>query len=200
MPTIGIAGLVLAAGQSKRMGRPKMTLPWGNTTVIGQVVLTLARAGIPDILVVTGGARREVEKALQGTPARTIFNPDYEQGEMLSTFQLGLAAMGDDVSAVLVTLGDQPQIEQGVVELLVEAFRRTHAPLVVPSFRNRRGHPWLLHRSLWPQALELQHPDTLRDFLHRRASMIHYLPVKTGSVLRDLDTPGDYDSSKPKGS
>ena len=193
-----IAGIVLAAGQSKRMGRPKMNLAWGETTVIGQVVSTLLQAGLQEIVVVTGGARHEVETSLAGYPVRLVFNPDYEQGEMVSTFQAGLTALGDEIEAALVTLGDQPQIERGVVESVVDAYRRTRASLIIPSYRNRRGHPWLLDRSLWPEGLSLRSPSTLRDFLNDHASQISYLTVETSTVLQDLDTPADYGLYRPE--
>lgn len=192
-----IAAVVLAAGQSKRMGRPKMTLPWGNTTVIGRVVQVLSEAGISPIWVVTGGSHAEVEEALQGSPARTIFNSDFANDEMLVTFQVGLAALGQGVEGALVVLGDQPQIETGVVESVTAAYRSSHAPLVVPSYHMHRGHPWLLDRSLWPSVLSLHSPATLRDFLNENASQIDYLPVLTDSILLDLDTPADYQRHRP---
>ena len=72
---VAVAAVVLAAGQSRRMGRPKLVLPWGDTTVIGRVVQALLEAGLNEIVVVTGGARRQVEAALAGLPVRPVFNP-----------------------------------------------------------------------------------------------------------------------------
>ncbi len=192
-----IAAVVLAAGQSKRMGRPKMTLPWGDTTVIGRVVTALAEAGLPEILVVTGGSRPEVEEALRGLPGRAIYNPDFAFTEMLVTFQAGLKELSEDVEAAFVVLGDQPQIETAVVESVITAYRTTHAPIVVPSYQMRRGHPWLLDRSLWSAVLKLRSPATLRDFLNEYKSFIHYLPLQTASILQDLDTPADYEHFRP---
>ena len=104
-----ISAIILAAGQSKRMGQPKMVLPWGKSTVIEQVVMTFLQAGIEDILVVTGGAHEVVEKTLDPYPVRKIYNPDYAAGEMLSSLQLGLSKLHREAQAVLVGLGDQPQ-------------------------------------------------------------------------------------------
>lgn len=195
-----IAAIVLAGGQSKRMGQPKMTMPWGSTTVIGQVVSVLVEAGLDEILVVTGGARQDVETAIRGFPARAIYNPGYSEGEMLSTFQTGLSALGNDYQAVLVVLGDQPQLQIDVVKKVITAYEVTHAALVVPSYRMRRGHPWLLDRSLLPAALGLKNPETLKDFLKRNSEKIHYVLVETDSVLQDIDTPEDYLNYRPEGS
>lgn len=193
-----IGAVVLAAGQSRRMGRPKMLLPWGETTVIGQVVRVLARGGVEDCVVVTGGAAGEVGAALQGLPARTVFNPRYTEEDMVFSLQAGLAELGPEVEAALVALGDQPQAKAGVVQAVIAAFRVSEAALVIPSYHMRRGHPWLLRRDLWPVVFALQEGETLRDFLNAHKDRILYLPVETPTVLRDLDTPEDYDRERPR--
>jgi molybdenum cofactor cytidylyltransferase len=198
---LGIAAVVLAAGRSQRMGRPKMTLPWGQTTVIGQVVQTLAQGGVEDIVVVTGGAQEEVEQALAElppeVPRRSAFNRAHAQTEMARSLAVGLSALHPEASAALVVLGDQPQIETGTVQAVVEAYRQTGSDLIVPSYRMRRGHPWLLGRALWPAVAALPDGATLRDLLNAHASQIHYLTLDTPTVLLDLDTPSDYQRHKP---
>jgi molybdenum cofactor cytidylyltransferase len=192
-----IAAIVLAAGRSERMGQPKMILPWGMETVIGHVVRVLVDAGVDDVVVVTGGARREVEAALTDLPVRTAFNPDYASGEMLQSLKVGLAMLNTDQTAALVTLGDQPQIQVKVVDQLLHTYRQYGYPLIVPSFEMRRGHPWLLDKVLWPDVMTLETAATLRDFLNAHGKQIHYLNVPEASVLADLDTPQDYQSQKP---
>jgi molybdenum cofactor cytidylyltransferase len=97
----------------------------------------------------------------------------------------------------LVALGDQPQVEAHVVQEILTAYHQTRSPLVVPSYNRRRGHPWVVARALWPAVLALQPGDRLRDFLHACAAQIYYLDVDSSSVLRDLDTPGDYHRERP---
>jgi molybdenum cofactor cytidylyltransferase len=179
------------------MGRPKMSLSWGGTTVIGQVVRTLSEAGLGEIVVVTGGAREEIEAALKGQEARLAFNPDYAEGEMARSLQVGLSALSEAAQAALVALGDQPQIETGIVQAVLNLFLENKADLVVPSYHMRRGHPWIVARSLWPEVLALKPPQTLRDFLNAKAGQIRYLPVDSPSVLMDLDTPEDYRKYSP---
>jgi molybdenum cofactor cytidylyltransferase len=193
-----IAAVVLAAGQSRRMGSPKMILPWEETTVIGKVVSTLFQAEIAPIVVITGGAHLEVEAALQAQSVQVVFNPQYAQGEMLSSVQVGLSALPDNVGAALIVLGDQPQIEADVVSRLIKEYQTTGSKVIVPSYQMHRGHPWLIDRSLWRTVNELRHPDTLRDFLNTHASFIHYLVVDTPSVIEDIDTPEEYLMSLPK--
>ena len=192
-----IAAIVLAAGLSRRMGRPKLSLPWRDTTVIGQVVSVLSAAGVDEILVVTGGARQEIETALSATSARLVFNPRFEASEMIDLLQVGLAQLSPPVEAALVALGDQPQIQLPVVQAVLQAYQEQPCGLIVPSYQMKRGHPWLVARPLWDELSQIRPPETLRDFLGRHAADIRYLPVSTDTILRDLDTPDDYTREMP---
>lgn len=192
-----ISAIILAAGESKRMGRPKMLLPWGTTTVLGQVISTFRQAGVDPILVVTGGAHQQVEQVIHQCGAQSVFNDFYSSGEMLSSLQLGLTAQTDQVQATLIGLGDQPQIQVGTVELICATFRDKKSKLIVPSYQHRRGHPWLVERSLWKELLTLRSPQSPRDFLNKHAKEIEYVTVNTPTVLADLDTPQDYQTSHP---
>ncbi len=191
-----VAAVILAAGQSRRMGQPKLLLPWGNTTVLGQVIAVFAEAGVEEIVVVTGGAREQVE-ALVGSSARTVFNPEYAEGEMLSSIQCGLGSLSSSTRAALIGLGDQPQVRVETVRAVCEAYARSRSPLVVPSHNLRRGHPWLADRSLWPELLSLPAGRSPREFLNAHAGLIHYVSVDTPTILADLDTPEDYLKSRP---
>lgn len=192
-----IAAVILAAGQSRRMGRPKMVLPWGETTVIGQVVQVLDQAGVDEIVAVTGGARQQVEAALTGLPVRVSFNLRFSEDDMILSLKNGLSELGPEFEAALVALGDQPQVQPHVVRAILDAFERTAAPLIIPSYQRRRGHPWLLARSLWPSIFELEPGKTMRDVINQYSEQIQYLDVNTPSVLRDLDTPEDYQREHP---
>ena len=191
-----IAAIILAAGQSKRMGRPKMLLPWGETTVLEQVIATFKAAGVEEVLVVTGGDRKQVE-TLVGDSARTAFNPEFAKGEMLSSVQAGLARIKPGTEAVLIALGDQPQVRERSVRLVIEEYRKSGASIVVPSFQMRRGHPWLVARRHWDEILRMRSPESLREFLNRHTDEIHYVSIEDECILQDLDTPEDYIKSKP---
>jgi molybdenum cofactor cytidylyltransferase len=192
-----ISAVILAAGQSRRMGQPKMLLPWGKVTVIEYVITTFLNAGAEDIVVITGGARDQVEERIAPYPVRGIYNEDYVNGEMLSSLQCGLRAMSDRVQGTLIGLGDQPQVQEGSVRCVREAYLESKSRLIVPSFQMRRGHPWLVARPLWDELLQMRPPESPRDFLNRYAGEIHYVEVDTPSILADLDTPDDYHRSRP---
>ncbi|MFZ6028397.1 MAG: nucleotidyltransferase family protein [Chloroflexota bacterium] len=187
-----VAAVVLAAGLSTRMKSPKLLLPWRKTTVIGQVVETLNEAGVDEIVVVSGETRQALLHALSGSPAQVVFNARYAEDAMAVSLQVGLTAVSSLAAAALVVLGDQPQMQVDVVRAILDVYRQTSSTLVVPSYRFRRGHPWLLHRSLWDALRALPPGATLRHFLAAQAVHIRYVSVATDSVLQDLDTPEDY--------
>ena len=187
-----IGAIVLAAGLSRRMGQQKLVLPWGDTTVIGQVVRTLIQAEIKEIIVVTGGAHSQLENALKEYPLQLIFNPRYEEDQMILSLQVGLAVLSGRVEAALLALGDQPQIELETVQAVLAGYRESQGGLVVPSFRMRRGHPIVIGRPYWSSLMTLQPPATLREFLNLHSNEIHYINVERDTILQDLDTPEDY--------
>lgn len=195
-----ISAILLAAGMSSRMGRPKLLLPWGKTTVLGQVVSTFTAAGLNEMVVITGAAREQIEELVTGLarryPVRCIYNPEYERGEMLSSIQVGLTAVDSQAKAALIGLGDQPQVLEETVRGICDSFVKTNSSLVIPSFQNRRGHPWLVARSLWNDILSLPSTATPQQFLNAYTGCVDY--VQAGpSILQDLDTPADYERLRP---
>jgi molybdenum cofactor cytidylyltransferase len=191
-----ITAIILAAGESTRMGEPKMLMPWGRSTVLQTVISTFQAADVRDILLVTGGAREQVER-LVGKTVQTIYNEDYKKSGMLGSIQLGLTAKMREASAALICLGDQPQVEEGSVRSVCDTFLKTRSSLVVPSYQKQRGHPWLVARALWDEILLMREPDTMRNFLNKHKSEIQYVESSTPTILQDVDTPEDYLKYKP---
>jgi molybdenum cofactor cytidylyltransferase len=208
-----IAAVVAAAGFSRRMGRLKQLLPWGEgRTVIAAVVESLAAAGAEPVLCVVGHRCREVQAALQHTPARIVYNEDYSRGEMLSSYQAGIVSLsvpqvGDPVvsmggtarrqhgaAGAMLALGDQPHIPVEIIRLVLDRARASLEKIVIPSYDMRRGHPLYLPRRLWPELLGLEGGENLRHLLRRHQDEIVYVNVSTDAILRDMDTPADYDA------
>jgi molybdenum cofactor cytidylyltransferase len=189
-----ISAVILAAGQSRRMGQPKMLLPWGNTTVLGKVIEMIRYAGIDDVLIVTGGAKAEVEKSIRHYAVRIAHNDN--KGEMLESIQIGLRTQKNS-EAVLIALGDQPQIEGETARKIIEAWNRTCTGIVVPSYENKRGHPWLIAKKYWDEILNMPTDKSMRDFFSQHKDEILYVNVDTPTILQDLDTPEDYMKFKP---
>lgn len=199
MKTNEVGAVVLAAGLSTRMGRPKMVLPWGKLTVIEKVVTTLLEADIHSVIVVTGATHLELLGILSKYDnVRLVYNPCFDNGEMLHSLQLGLRSLSPEIKGALIVLGDQPLIQKETIQMVVKTFLEKNSPLVIPSFQMRRGHPWMVSRELWGEILDIQPPKTLRDFLQAKQENITYVIVETPSIFQDLDTPEDYETQRPR--
>jgi molybdenum cofactor cytidylyltransferase len=191
-----VAAVVLAAGRSLRMEGdiPKLLLPWDGVPVIRRVVETAAAcpalAGPPHVVV--GAYADEVVRALAGTGARIVHNPDHAEGEMLSSLQAGVRALPARIAACLVLLGDQPWLACEVIEAVLAGYAAAPAGLVAPAYRGRRGHPVLIDRRYWPQLLALPRGAAPRDLLARYRDEILVAPVATDAILRDMDTWQEY--------
>lgn len=195
-----IAGIILAAGLSSRMGTPKMLLKWGSSTVLGQVISTFQQVGVDQIVVITGAERKLIEaeamNCSSGFPLECVFNPQFESGDMLSSLQCGLNVLGEEITSALIGLGDQPQLSLEAVSSVLEMTEISEGKLIVPSHDGHRGHPLLVHRNFWKNILTLSPPATLRDFLNQKKDLIHYVETDQ-TILKDLDTPQDYSRDRP---
>ncbi len=198
-----VAAIVLAAGQSSRMGQLKQVMPWGaGSTVIGEVVKRLqAVAELSEIVVVTGRDREQVaarvaEAAVDAQQAaapvvRTVFNPQFAQAEMARSVQTGLDALPGDTLAALMVLGDQPQLRPETIAALLQRWRETQSPVVAPFYRGQRGNPVLLDRAVWPLVRALPDSANPRQ-IFQAAGRIEPVDLEDDTILRDLDTPEDY--------
>jgi molybdenum cofactor cytidylyltransferase len=201
---MNISAIILAAGKSARMGQNKMLMKWGDVTVLEKVIQTIQNSGIKDIVLVTSNEIRDTIYDLRFTIYDLRFT-NYElritinesNHEMLSSIQLGLQNQNAISEATIICLGDQPQIESRSVRAVCEAYRKSKSNLVVPSYQNRRGHPWLVVKSLWDEILKMKENQTPRDFLNKHADEIEYVNLDTPTILQDLDTPEDYLKYKP---
>ncbi len=191
--------VVLAAGMSSRMGRQKLLLDWGGTTVLGRVLETLAAAAggrAPRTVAVAGcdeeaiGAELARIAKLLGPSLRIgrALNPDFRNGQMIDSVRVGLSALPEEAETALIVLGDQPQLSVEAARGVLEAAERSGAPIVAPVHRGRRGHPWAVARGLWD---ELGRAASARDFLEARRADIEEIAADF-TVLKDLDSPEDY--------
>ncbi len=187
-----ISAIVLAAGMARRMGRPKLLLPFGDELVIQHVARSVAAADVDETVVVVGYRRAEMETALSDLPVRVAFNLDYAQGEMLSSIQAGLRAASPAATAALVVLGDQPEVSTAVLNQIIATLRRAGDRICLPVYEGRRGHPIGLPRRFWPEVLALSRDASLRDVIRRHQAEIVEVAVADDAVLADMDTPEDY--------
>ena len=179
------------------MGRFKPLLPWRRGTVIEAVASGLAVGGASPVYVVTGHRGAEIEEQLAAGTAEAVFNPDYQNNEMLRSYQVGIEAIrrgGRQVQGALLALGDQPHIPQGVIRQIIDRTRAVPEAVVVPSYMRRRGHPVYLPQWSFSQLLGLESGQSLRDLLEVLGEEIVYEVVDSDCVRRDMDVPAEYES------
>jgi CTP:molybdopterin cytidylyltransferase MocA len=161
-------------------------------TVVEAVVAALRGGGVERVLVVVGGDRQAVERALADRRVELVENPRYAEGEMLGSIQIGLQAMDDSPQAALVTPGDLPAIQPATVRMLVEAWEASPEAVWVPVYAGRRGHPVLLPRPSWAEVLALGPGESLRSYLRLHLSEVRSIEVPDAGIHADIDSPQDY--------
>jgi molybdenum cofactor cytidylyltransferase len=186
-----IWAIVLAAGESRRMGRPKLLLPYGDGTILETVVRNVTLSQADGVVVVLGGYRREVGEKLRSFAVKRVINPAYREG-MLSSVRRGLSSLPSSARATIFVLADQPDISTSVIDSVIEAYRRTKKGIVLPVFRKRRGHPLLIDLK-YRREVEALSPDIgLRGLLREHGDDILEVRVSSPAILRDIDGPADY--------
>lgn len=181
------AGLILAAGESSRMGSPKALLEFRGETFLDRLIRCLSDQCAPVIVVL--GYEPEVIRAGVRAPGNAVFvlNPDYQRGQF-SSMQCGLRAVPADSQGVVFTPVDHPNIEPSTVARLIE----TRAAIAIPQYIGHHGHPVLFSRQLIPEFLTLSPDDQAPTVIRRHASEIAYLDVSDPGILDDVDDPEAY--------
>jgi CTP:molybdopterin cytidylyltransferase MocA len=193
MPCIMVVGVILAAGASTRMGRPKLFLPIGRDTFLTRVGRTLIEAGVDDLVVVAGPEHAAAAEALRaaGLPARVVENRSRDDGQ-LSSVLVGLAvADRPGVDAILAHLVDAPLVRPETVRAVLEAFRRTQAPVVRPVVSGRHGHPVLFSRRVFDDLRRADPSIGAKAVVRAHGAEVCDVPVDDAGACEDIDTPED---------
>jgi molybdenum cofactor cytidylyltransferase len=184
-----IAGIILAAGASSRMGSPKALLEYRGETFLDRLIRVLASECDP-VIVALGYHADEIRAGAHGR-ARFVFNPDPSRGQ-LSSLQTALAEVPEDAEGFLFMPVDCPAVEPETVRILVEALKAFEGLLVIPRYQGRRGHPVCARRELIPEFLALAPERQAREVVRRHADRTHYLDTLDGGVLSDIDDLAAY--------
>jgi molybdenum cofactor cytidylyltransferase len=184
-----IAGILLAAGESRRMGFPKPLLPYQGSTFLEHLLAVLEGQVNPLVLVL--GAHAERIRAAVRIPDSVVvaINENYAAGQ-LSSLQVGLRALAADAPAALVALVDHPCIDRALVATLISSWHESRPPVLIPTYKERRGHPLIFNRDLFQELMEAPLDQGARSVV-RRHNVFH-LPVENEGILHDLDDPETY--------
>ena len=186
-----IWAMILAAGESRRMGQPKLLLPFGEKTIIETVVEKVVSSKVDNTLVVLGSEREEVEEKIKNFPVKVAFNPDYRKG-MLSSVLCGFKTLPEETQAVVVVLGDQPSVSKEVIDKIVDAYQKTGKGIVLPVYEKERGHPVLIDMKYKAEVESLSPDIGLRGTVYSHPEDILEVEVDTPNILKDIDDEADY--------
>lgn len=194
-----IAALVLAAGQSRRMGaRNKLLEEVDGQPLLLKAVDAALQAHSEPVIVVTGHARESVEALLAGRAVTTVHNPDYGEG-ISTSLRRGLKALPEDVDGVVVLLGDMPGIRAEVIDRLIDAFDpAAGASICAPTYQGKRGNPVLLARRYFPEAREITGDVGAKPLLSTYNDQVVSVEMPDEGVLTDLDTPESLDTYRTR--
>ena len=186
-----VAGVVLAAGTSSRMGRNKLLLQLGGQTVLRRAVRTAVDAGLDPVLVVLGHESERGRDELAGLPCEVVLNPRYEEG-IHSSVRTGIGAVPERSTAAVVLLADMPLVDAPMIRTLVERYRSERAPLVVSDYQGVDAPPILYDRQLFGELRALEGEGCGKRVVKRHSAEA----IRIGwpaRALTDLDRPEDLD-------
>jgi molybdenum cofactor cytidylyltransferase len=191
-----IVAVVLAAGESSRMGRPKALLPIEGVRFIEKIVNSLKSTRVGKTIVVLGHNAEEMRRKIADLSVDVVINPDYKQGQLSSLMaavrSIASSANAGDVDGILVHLVDHPYISPDLVNLMIERFYESKKLIVVPRYRERRGHPVILSKLLFEELLATPLDQGAKAVVHAHSSETLEIVTDDEGVTIDIDTPEEY--------
>lgn len=187
-----IAGVILAAGMSTRLGRPKQLLEVGGKPLIAHVADTALGSRLDEVIVVLGHQAGAVRNALGDRAVRVRVNPQYREGQSTSLIA-ALDSVGESTDAIVVLLSDQPTIATRVIDDLVDAWRATRAPIVASSYGGTTSHPLLFGRELFKEIRSIQGDRGARDVVRRHRDEVVTVDGGADQPPPDVDTEEAYE-------
>jgi len=187
----GIWSIILAAGESKRMGFPKMLLSFNGTTMIETVIGNVTRSNVDNVLIVLGANSDAITGLDINMSVRYCYNDSYKEG-MLSSVLCGFRNLPSDFEAVLVFQGDQPLIPPNVINKVIETYRLSGKGIVIPVYNGKRGHPLLIDKKYNDEIEKLNTREGLRSLAYQFSDDVLEVETDDPGILRDFDTYEEY--------
>jgi molybdenum cofactor cytidylyltransferase len=188
-----LSAILLAAGESKRMGELKQLMPLGSSTVVEQAIDNLLNSAVDEVIVVLGYKAEEIIKTLAAKPVKIMVNPNYRQG-MSTSIIAGLILADLQAQAIMLALGDQPSVDSQTINQLIDEFYNHDKGIAVPTYQGRRGHPIIFAIKYKQELLELEGDIGGRQIIQCHPDDILEVAVDSESVITDIDTRDDYQS------
>jgi len=189
--SIVVSAILLAAGESKRMGRLKQLLPLGKTSIVEQAVDNLLSSKVNEVIVVVGYRAEEITKKLATKPVKIALNPIYHQG-MSTSIIAGLNLVDDRARAVMLALADQPFIDSQTINRLIDEFCDHNKGIAIPTYQSQRGHPIIFAIKYKGELSELKGDIGGRQVIERCPDDVLEVAVASPGINIDIDTTNDY--------
>ena len=187
-----IDGIVLAAGESSRMGTDKALLVYRGKTFLENIISTLHEAGVRRVIVVLGHHADLIQQSINLSAVEIVIHQDYRLGQT-SSLQAGLRVLaGKQTEGVVLCLVDHPAISTDTVQTLIQGFRSAGSPVVIPQLRGKHGHPVLVSREVYQQILALGLDEGADTVIHRYRPQAYFVDVADPGILLDVDDPEGY--------
>ncbi|MBI3798012.1 MAG: nucleotidyltransferase family protein [Deltaproteobacteria bacterium] len=187
-----ISGILLAAGESRRMGSAKALLRYQGQTFIERICTAFLSAGVDELIVVLGARAAELRPALPAHPIlRTVENSRYFQGQ-LSSLMTGIGALSPESEAAVVNLVDHPLVTADTIKALIASFRATPLPILIAAYQGRRGHPVLFSSQVYGEILAAPLDQGAKVVVRKDPSRVREVQLDDSGILADIDTPEDY--------
>jgi len=186
-----ISAILLGAGESKRMGKNKLLLPWGKKTIFEHCLQTLLRSEVKEVIIVINDRLKEFIRPVHAQKIKVVINPHYQRG-MSTSIRRGVQAIAPGSEGVLIALGDQPFIKTRTINAMIKAFAQGRKGILIPSFRGKRGNPVIFHRRFRRELLELKGDVGGKSIIENHPGEILDIPLKSEGVVKDIDLWEDY--------
>jgi molybdenum cofactor cytidylyltransferase len=191
---VRVSGVVLAAGQSKRIGKTKQLLEFRGSTLLEQVIAHARRSLLDEIIVVLGHDASEIRRQVDLEGVQVVLNENYQQGQS-SSLRVGLNHVSNRSHAVMFLLGDQPLVDECMIDTILSAYREYLKPIVIPVCAGRRGNPVIIGRELFGELMATAEGDAgARVLFERHAAVIQHVEMASSFIHVDVDTIEDYSS------
>lgn len=188
-----ISAIFLAAGESKRMGKPKLLLPFNDSTILEQSVDNLLNSRVDEVIVVVGNRAREMTEKLAKRPVKIVVNPAYREG-MSTSIVKGLSMVDRKTLAIMLVLADQPLIDKETINKLIETFLSHDKGIAIPAYQGKRGHPIIFSAKYKEELQELKGDAGGRQIIRGHPDDVLEVAVNSPSINIDIDTTENYHS------
>jgi len=187
-----ISGILLAAGESRRMGSAKALLHYQGQTFIARICNAFLTAGVDELIVVLGARAEQLRQVLPiHSKLRTVINSRYNLGQ-LSSLMVGIGALSPGSEAAIVNLVDHPVIDAKTINALISSFRTAPLPILIASYQGKRGHPVLFSSQVYGEILAAPLDQGAKVVVRKDPTRVREVPLDDPGILADIDTPEDY--------